>query len=62
MKLGVDVLPKFNRDTTDRNRTNCAFSYGVSPGDNRFTPLSVARDQLLCFPLPFTPANGFSHL
>lgn len=22
MKLGVDVLPKFNRDTTDRNRTS----------------------------------------
>lgn len=22
MKLGVDVLPQFNRDTTDRNRTS----------------------------------------
>ena len=22
MKLGVDVLPKFNRDTTDRNKTS----------------------------------------
>ena len=22
MKLGVNVLPKFNRDTTDRNRTS----------------------------------------
>ena len=26
MKLGVDVLPKFNRDTTDRNRTS-PFAY-----------------------------------
>ena len=26
----------------------------------RFTPLSVAIDQLLCLPLPFTPAKGFS--
>ena len=32
----------------------------VSPGDKRFTPLSVASDQLLCFPEPLTPAKGFS--
>ena len=24
------------------------------------TPVSVDRDQLLCFPLPLTPAKGFS--
>ena len=36
------------------------FSCGVSPGESRFIPVSVAMDQLLCFPLPLTPANGFS--
>ena len=39
---------------------NWIFSLGVSPGSRRLTPLSVARDQLLCFPEPFTPAKGFS--
>ena len=46
--------------TAERKSRNCAFSYGVSPGDRRLMPLSVAIDQLLCFPLPLTPANGFS--
>ena len=30
MKLGVDVLPKFNRDTTDRNRTSPLLSQEIS--------------------------------
>ena len=46
--------------TAQRNSKNCAVSYGVSPGDSRFTPVSVAMEQLLCFPEPFTPAKGFS--
>ncbi len=39
---------------------NWIFSFGVSPGSNKFTPLSVVNDQLSCLPEPFTPANGFS--
>ena len=39
---------------------NCKFFIGVLPGLNRFTPVLVAKDQLLCFPLPFIPAKGFS--
>ena len=39
---------------------NCALLSGVLPGSSRFSPLSVLIDQLLCLPLPFTPANGFS--
>ena len=31
-----------------------------SCGSSRLTPVSVAIDQLLCLPLPLTPANGFS--
>ena len=46
--------------TATRKSRNCAFSYGVSPGVRRFAPVSVEIDQLLCLPLPFTPANGFS--
>ncbi len=32
----------------------------VSPGLSRFSPASVAIDQLLCLPEPLMPANGFS--
>ena len=46
--------------TAQRNRRNCAFSNGDFPGESRLTPESVAIDQLLCLPLPLTPANGFS--
>ena len=43
-----------------RNTKNCAFSCGVSPGSNKFNPVSVDNDQLLCLPLPLIPSNGFS--
>ncbi len=39
---------------------NWKFSCGVTPGSSRLIPSSVVRDQLLCLPDPFTPANGFS--
>ena len=39
---------------------NCWFSWGVFPGSNRFFPSFVTIDQLLCFPDPLIPANGFS--
>ncbi len=29
-------------------------------GANKFTPVSVINDQLLCLPFPFNPAKGFS--
>jgi len=32
---------------------------GRLPGASRFTPVSVAMLQLLCFPLPLMPAKGF---
>ena len=34
---------------------NCMFDFGFLPGDNRFTPVFVNNDQLLCLPEPFTP-------
>ena len=46
--------------TAVKSRRNWAFSRGVSPGSSRLNPSSVLMDQLLCFPLPFTPAKGFS--
>ena len=46
--------------TAVRNSKNCALWEGVAPGSNRFTPVSVEIDQLLCLPEPLTPANGFS--
>ena len=33
---------------------------GSVPGSRRFSPSSVAIDQLLCLPEPLMPANGFS--
>ncbi len=33
--------------------------WGVEPGLRRFWPSEEQRDQLLCLPLPFTPAKGF---
>ena len=36
------------------------FSFGLDDGANKLMPESVAKAQLLCFPLPFIPANGFS--
>ena len=44
----------------ERNTRNCSFSCGVLPGFSRFSPSSVAIDQLLCLPEPLTPAKGFS--
>ena len=35
---------------------NWMFSLGVLAGRSRFLPVLVARLQLLCLPLPFTPA------
>ena len=46
--------------TAAQKNRNWRFSWGVSPGSSRFTPVSVPIDQLLCLPDPFTPANGFS--
>ena len=43
-----------------KNKRNCAFWSGLVPGSRRFFPVFVEIDQLLCLPLPFTPANGFS--
>ena len=39
---------------------NCRFFIGVFPGESKLTPVSVAKDQLLCFPEPLTPTKGFS--
>src|SRR5690554_3074780 len=43
-----------------KKQRNCRFSLAELLGWNRLTPVSVINDQLLCFPLPFNPANGFS--
>jgi glutamine synthetase len=46
--------------TLTRNVRNCRLVLGFLPGDRRFTPVSVAIDQLLCLPEPLIPAKGFS--
>ena len=35
---------------------NLKLDFGVLPGLNKFTPVLVLKDQLLCFPEPLTPA------
>ncbi len=42
-----------------RKSRNCAFK-GRSPLLEQVHAVSVASDQLLCLPLPLTPAKGFS--
>jgi hypothetical protein len=49
--IGVD-----GRDGIDEEGEERMFSFGVLAGFSRFTPVLVARLQLLCLPLPFTPA------
>ena len=46
--------------TATRNARNCALACGSFPGSSRFSPSSVAIDQLLCLPEPLIPAKGFS--
>ena len=46
--------------TAVQKTRNWALSCGLSPGLSRFSPVSVAIDQLLCLPEPLMPANGFS--
>jgi hypothetical protein len=48
------------RITAHRNTRNSRFVWVSSWGSSRLAPVSVAMDQLLCLPDPFTPANGFS--
>ena len=43
-----------------KNVKNIKLLIGVFPGDNKLIPVSVANDQLLCLPEPFTPLKGFS--
>src|SRR6201996_7651119 len=39
---------------------NIRLFFGVLPGDNKFLPVLVIIDQLLCLPEPLMPAYGFS--
>ena len=48
------------RMTAIRKARNWALACGSLPGSSRFSPSSVAIDQLLCLPEPLMPANGFS--
>ena len=43
-----------------KNVKNCKLLIGVLPGLRRLTPVFVAKGQLLCFPDPLIPLNGFS--
>jgi hypothetical protein len=56
-QVGVDVDAA---DDGHRNARNWALACGSLPGSSRFSPSSVAIDQLLCLPEPLMPANGFS--
>ncbi len=46
--------------TLTKNVMNCRFPFESLPGAISRTPVSVPRDQLLCFPEPLTPSKGFS--
>lgn len=48
MKLGVDVLPKFNRDTTDRNRTSPLLLQVISSSSGCSVLLTASLVQTLC--------------
>ena len=45
------------RMTATQKTRNCALSCGLSPGLSRFSPVSVAIDQLLCLPMPLMPGE-----
>ena len=47
-------------NVSTKNTTKRKLSSAVLPGVWRSTPVSVLKLQLLCFPLPLMPANGFS--
>ena len=47
-------------DDGQQERQELGVGMRVLPGSSRFSPWSVAIDQLLCLPLPLMPANGFS--
>ena len=47
-------------NVSTKNTTKRRLSSAVLPGACSNTPVSVHKLQLLCLPLPFTPANGFS--
>lgn len=46
--------------TAKKNSIKRLFCSRVEPGYNRLTPVSVPKLQLLCFPLPLRPYNGYS--
>ena len=50
------TIPNTNNNVNNNINTSCL----TLPESIRFNPVSVDSDQLLCFPLPFTPLNGFS--
>ena len=41
-----------------KNVKNLRFVFGFFPGANKFTPVLVDNDQLLCFPEPFKLPKG----
>ena len=43
MKLGADVLPKFNRDTTDRNRTDLISASVKTPWEVSISTFFLSR-------------------
>ena len=48
-------------DTANRYGNEVEVGKGLKlSGLKRFIPVSVARDQLQCFPEPFTPWKGFT--
>ena len=57
--------PQDRRDYRPPRRTavntarNCRLSMGFLRDSKKLFPLSSAKDQLRCLPLPFIPANGF---
>ena len=61
----IDARNKSARSCTafsvlTKNVKKRKFSFGLEDGANKLTPVSVANAQLLCFPDPLIPANGFS--
>ena len=56
-QVGVDVD---GADDRHQERQELGVGVRVVAGSSRFSPVSVAIDQLLCLPDPLMPANGFS--
>ena len=60
IKGEILIISQFTLMALTKKVKNMRFVFGVLPGANKLIPVSVAKLQLLCLPLPLMPAKGFS--